>query len=182
MKLAGVTLVMFGFGFALVPLYNVFCEITGLNGKTDQIAAEEAETLIVDESRLITVQFDGNVNTGLPWQFEPGEFSMQVHPGAVTETEFWAENLSSRPVVGQAVPSVAPNEASKYFAKTVCFCFTEQLLEGGERKQMPVQFVIASDLPEDITVVTLSYRFYMNEQATAALADVEGVKLTHNSR
>ena len=180
-KLVVVVVAMFGFGFALVPLYDVFCEITGLNGKTDQLAASDAATLEIDRDRLVTVQFDGNVNSGLPWEFGPEEFSMKVHPGEVATTQYWAENLSSKAIVGQAVPSVAPAEASKYFAKTECFCFTEQLLAAGERKLMPVQFVVASDLPQDIKVMTLSYRFFINEQATAAVAAAEGVTLTQYS-
>lgn len=182
LKLLLLVFVMFGFGFALDPLYDVFCDITGLNGKTDRIAAAEAVSLSVDQSRLITVQFDSNVNSGLPWDFEPELKSMQVHPGEVAYAEYWAENLSSQPVIGQAVPSVAPGEASRHFAKTECFCFTEQKLEPGERKIMPVQFVVASDLPDDIKVLTLSYRFYLNEQATADLAAADGVSLAHHSR
>lgn len=182
LKLVALVFVMFGFGFALVPLYDVFCDITGLNGKTDRIAATEASALSVDESRWVTVQFDGNVNSGLPWEFAPEVKSMKVHPGEVAYAEYWAENLSSKAVIGQAVPSVAPGEASRHFAKTECFCFTEQKLEPGERKLMPVQFVVASDLPEDIKILTLSYRFYLNEQATAELVAANGVSLTHNSR
>lgn len=162
-RLAGrlllVVCLMFGFGYALVPLYQVFCEITGLNGKTGRIdaAAVRAE---VDRDRWVTVEFVASVNTGLPWRLEPLVKRVRVHPGELTEVEFYAENLSSRPRVGQAVPSVAPGEASKYFYKTECFCFTSQELAGGEGRRMPVRFVVDAALPEHIRSLTLSYTFF----------------------
>lgn len=167
-KLAAGALAMFGFGYALVPIYDVFCEVTGLNGKTGAITQAEAEAAAVDRQRVITVAFDTNVNAGLPWRFGPGQRRMQIHPGEIAGTLFYAENLSGRPIVGQAVPSVAPSKASPYFNKTECFCFTQQVLAPGERREMPVRFVVDPDLPEDVTTLTLSYTFF---EAPAAMAE-----------
>ena len=158
----------FAFCFALIPLYSIYCEITGVNGKTGRVQAPAAP--VVDTTRLIEVQFDAAVNAGLPWSFRPKVASMQVHPGQVVEALFEAGNEGGSDLVGQAVPSVAPNRASIYFNKTECFCFTEQLLKAGERREMPVRFVIDPGLPADVRVLTLSYTFYLNDIATDRLA------------
>lgn len=160
LKLGAGAVAMFGFGYALVPLYDVFCEITGLNGKTGVISEAQASTGTVDTARLVTVQFDANLSTALPWRFSPAQTSMQVHPGEVGMTTFYAENLSDRRVTGQAVPSMAPGEASIYFNKTECFCFTQQVLQPRERREMPVRFVIDPGLPAGVSTVTLSYTFF----------------------
>ena len=159
------SVVMVGFGFALVPLYDIICDITGLNGKTGVLTTSE----VVEEgiNHTVTVQFDGTVNSDLPWSFKPEQFSMEVVPGKLYHTEYLAQNISSADVTGQAVPSVAPNEASIYFSKTECFCFTEQLLTAGEKKQMPVTFIVSSDIPKDIDVLTLSYTFFNKSRMTA---------------
>lgn len=171
-KLLTVAIVMFGFGYALVPLYNVFCEITGLNGKTGTIAASEVNKLAVDENRLVTVQFDTNINGELPWQFKANSYQMTVHPGEVKDAVFVVENQSDETIVGQAIPSVAPGEASLYFNKTECFCFTQQTLAPHEKKEMLVRFVVDSNLPEKISTMTLSYTFFLipdaNKNAKAA--------------
>lgn len=169
LRLALVTVLMFGFGYLLVPLYDKFCEVTGLGGRTGEISTSEGVDKRVDESRRVTVHFDANVNSGLPWAFEPTEATMEVHPGRLYETAYRAHNRSDRPVVAQAVPSVAPGQASLYFNKTECFCFTEQMLEAGETRDMPVRFVIDPELPERVELVTLSYIVYQNEEATAML-------------
>ncbi|MCL4169551.1 UNVERIFIED_CONTAM: hypothetical protein GTU68_029822 [Idotea baltica] len=156
---------MVGFGFALVPLYDIICDITGLNGKTGVLAAADVKEQ--DSNHTVTVQFDGTVNSDLPWSFKPQQFSMEVVPGKLYHTEYIAQNVSSFEVTGQAVPSVAPNEASIYFSKTECFCFTEQLLNAGEQKQMPVTFIVSSDIPRDIDVLTLSYTFFNKNRMTA---------------
>ena len=158
-RLAFIALGMFGFGYALVPLYNVLCDITGINGKTGRAEATAYEDA-VDESRTVTVEFVSSVNTGLPWQLKPVVPSIEVHPGALTEVHFEAVNLARDTRVGQAVPSVSPAVASKYFFKTECFCFTEQELAGGEMKMMPVRFVVDKRLPADIKKLTLSYTFF----------------------
>jgi len=158
-RLLLLTVAMFGFGYALVPLYDAFCEITGLNGRPGVVQAE-ALSGEVDQTREITVQFLGNINSSLPWEFYPLEKTMKVHPGQVYETEFFAKNLASHPLVGQAVPSVAPAEASKYFNKTECFCFTRQLFAAGEGRNMPVRFVVGTSLPKNVSTITLAYTFF----------------------
>ncbi len=150
---------MFGFGFAMVPLYNVFCEITGLNGKTNA----EAMTLVesaVDSERLITVEFVANINQAAPWQFKPTVSKMQVHPGEFYRTSYFAQNLTDQLLVGQAVPSVAPGLAAQHFQKIECFCFSRQEFAPNEGRDMPVSFRIDPDLASDITTVTLSYTFF----------------------
>jgi len=158
-RLGVVVLAMFGFGFALVPLYNVFCEITGLNGKTGVVEAKSLDGSF-DESRLVTVEFVGSVNSALPWEFGPVRYKMQVHPGKVYEATFVARNMATEAKIGQAVPSVAPTTASRYFNKTECFCFTAQKFAAGEVRQLPLKFVIDRRLPSEIRTVTLSYTFF----------------------
>ncbi|HEY7841441.1 MAG TPA: cytochrome c oxidase assembly protein [Gammaproteobacteria bacterium] len=167
LKLGATAVAMFGFGYALVPLYDVFCEITGLNGKTGVATAAQIAAG-VDEERLVTVEFDSNVNPALPWKFGPLQKKVQVHPGQIMEVQYFAENTSDRPVVGQAVPSVAPTPASLYFNKTECFCFTQQTLAPGERRVMPVRFIVAPDMPDKYTTLTLSYTFFAAPDQTAA--------------
>lgn len=161
-----VAVLMVGFGFALVPLYDIICDITGLNGKTGVVAAADVKQQNIGHT--VTVQFDGTVNSELPWSFKPKQFSMEVIPGKLYSTEYIAKNISEQDVTGQAVPSVAPSEASIYFSKTECFCFTEQLLTSGEEKYMPVTFIVSSDLPKDIEVLTLSYTFFNKNRMTTA--------------
>jgi cytochrome c oxidase assembly protein subunit 11 len=158
--LAAVTVGMFGFGFALVPLYNVFCAITGLNGKTGRIDADAAMTAVVDTDRRITVEFVTTVDGALPWEFHSIVKKMQVHPGELSEARFYARNLAARAIVGQAIPSVSPGQAGKYFSKTECFCFTQQTLQAGEEQEMPVRFVVDPALPEHVRTITLSYTFF----------------------
>lgn len=167
-KLIGVALGMFAFGFALVPLYDVFCDITGLNGKTGRVSTAVAEAGMVDESRWITVEFIGTVTSELPWRFRPAVPSMKVHPGALNDALFVASNEAAHDIVGQAVPSVAPLEASKYFNKTECFCFTQQLLKSGEEKAMPLRFVVDANLPKSVKRITLAYTFFPVQENLAA--------------
>ena len=161
---------MFGFGYLLVPLYDKFCEITGIGGRTGDAVAEQTLSGEVDTSRLVTVHFDATVNSALPWRFEPTERMMDVHPGQLYETTYVAYNLSDQAVVAQAVPSVAPGQAALFFNKTECFCFTEQLLGPGESRDMPVRFIVDPNLPARTNLVTLSYIIYKNDAATAVLA------------
>ena len=167
--LTAMAIAMFGFGYLLVPLYDKFCEITGIGGRTGVVVEQELGGG-VDESRLVTVHFDANVNSSLPWRFEPSEQMMQVHPGRLYETTYVAYNRADHAVVAQAVPSVAPGQASLYFNKTECFCFTEQRLGPGESRDMPVRFVVDPGLPGRVDLVTLSYIVYQNDEATAVLA------------
>lgn len=171
-RLLGATVLMFAFGYALVPLYNVFCDLTGLNGKTGRLNAAEAAATQLDESRLVTVEFVTNVNAGMPWQFRPLVNKIEVHPGAETTVEFEAVNTAQFTVTGNAVPSVAPSAAARYFNKTECFCFTQQALAAGEAKTMPVRFVIDPKLPAEVTVVTLAYTFFESLEAQAGINPV----------
>ena len=160
-RVAVIAVAMFGFGYLLVPLYDVFCEITGLNGKTGRVdEAEVAARYEPDLSRTVTVQFVANNNLGMPWEFGPTVASMQVHPGKVYSTAFTARNPTARDMVGQAVPSVAPGKASRYFNKTECFCFDQQPLAAGETKDMPLRFIVDPNLPGDVTTLTLAYTVF----------------------
>ena len=158
-KLVFIVLGMFGFGFALVPLYDVFCDITGLNGKTNNSAAVYSADGI-DTSRTITVQFITRTAKGIPWKFEPVINEIQVHPGEMKFVNFYAKNESNKDIVGQAVPSVSPGIAAAYFQKIECFCFTQQPLKANESVEMGLQFYVDMELPEDITTLTLSYTLY----------------------
>jgi cytochrome c oxidase assembly protein subunit 11 len=176
-QLAVFAIAMFGFGYALVPLYDLVCEVTGIGGKTGVISQADAASDQVDEDRLVTVEFDTNVDPDLPWRFKAAEFKMKVHPGQMAEAVFVVENQSDKPVIGKAIPSVAPEKASKFFNKTECFCFTQQTLEAGERKEMLVRFIVGSELPEDILIMTLSYKFFqISDNAEVALSDTKAVK------
>lgn len=150
---------MFGFGFMLVPLYDVICDITGLNGKTGRATAEQV-TQGPDLGREITVKFVASINEVAPWIFSPNDKELKVHPGGVYTTSYYAENKTNRMLVGQAAPSVSPREASLYFKKMECFCFTRQPFEPNEGRDMPVQFVIDRDIPSHVNTVILSYTFF----------------------
>lgn len=164
-KLIGMALGMFVFGFALVPLYDVFCDITGLGGKFDGQPAIVAAQSSMDErpadDRTITVEFIASLNEYAPWEFRPAVASMEVRPGEMYHTTFYARNLTDRELIGQAVPSIAPGQAVKYFNKTECFCFTSQKFAAQEAKDMPLTFVVDPDLPEFIDRLTLSYTFFV---------------------
>lgn len=162
-----VCVVMFGFGFAMVPLYRAFCDLTGINGRMAVVATETgAET---DLTRTITVQFVANRNQDLPWEFRPEVASLQVHPGEVRSVAYFARNLRDTPMIGRAVPSIAPGEAAKYLRKLECFCFTEQRFAGGEARDMPVRFYVDPKLPPGIETLTLSYTFF--DAAPQAVAE-----------
>lgn len=175
-RLCVLVLAMFGFGYALVPLYSVFCEITGagLKGQSGRLSTAAAAAMVEDDSRLITVEFVTSVNAGFPWHFRPLVTKVKVHPGVETEVAFEVINQSSDTVTGQAVPSVAPNEASRYFSKTECFCFTQQKLTAGETRRMPVRFVVNPKLPEHIQTLTLGYTFFRAELPIAAAPEQPG--------
>jgi len=149
---------MFLFAYALVPLYNVFCDITGINGKTrGQALYNNVE---IDKQRVITVEFLTNVNRGMPWEFRPLVKSIQVHPGELNEVQFYAKNRSKQDIVGQSIPSISPGEAALYLNKTECFCFDQQRLKAGEEVDMVVKFYLDADIPEDINRLTLSYQLF----------------------
>jgi cytochrome c oxidase assembly protein subunit 11 len=162
----------FLFGFRVMPpLYRIACEhIFGIKYENKVAGDDKVASLKEDDSRLVEVQFVGNVNSALKWKFAPETFNVKVHPGVLTEAWFEASNLAAEAIVGNAVPSIAPNRASLYFNKTECFCFTEQTLQAGESRRMPVRFIVDPKLPADIKQLTLSYTFYNNEIATKRLA------------
>jgi cytochrome c oxidase assembly protein subunit 11 len=162
-KLIGLALGMFAFGFLLVPLYDVFCDITGIGGKFE-LEASVVETRQSDDNRTITVEFVTALNEYAPWEFRPATASMEVRPGEMYDTTFFARNLTDRNIVGQAVPSIAPGQAVKYFQKTECFCFTSQEFDPREGRDMPLQFVVDPDLPEHIDRLTLSYTFFTTQK------------------
>ena len=149
---------MFVFGYALVPLYDAFCEVTGFGGRTNEAPAVVAEA--ADTSRSIELQFVTTVNEYAPWEFRSSVPAMTVHPGGLYEATFVARNLADRNMTAQAVPSVAPQQASKYFKKLECFCFTTQDFAPHETRELPVRFIIDSDLPDYVDTITLSYTFF----------------------
>lgn len=158
-KLVLVVFAMFGFGFALVPLYDVFCDITGLNGKTNDVAVVYADDGI-DTSRTVKVQFITRMAKGIPWKFEPVINEISVHPGEMKFVNFYAKNESQHDIIGQAVPSVSPGLAAGYFQKIECFCFTQQPLKAGEEVEMGLQFYVDLEIPTEINTLTLSYTLY----------------------
>lgn len=172
LRLAVMAVSMFAFGYLLVPLYEVMCRITGIGGRTNAEAATIAAGQEVSD-RLVTVEFVAVVNEQAPWEFRPTVSSIQVHPGQLYDTAFFARNLTDGALVGSAVPSVAPGQAARHFIKTECFCFTQQNFTPGEGRDMGVQFMIDPALPEFIDRVTLSYTFFVNRPETAKLARSE---------
>ncbi len=148
------------FTIALVPLYNVMCEVTGFNGKTRGQSAKAEKPVKVDESRWVTVEFTSSVMSGLAWDFYPKQSSMKVHPGQLQLATYIAKNVTNAVVTGQAIPSVSPGQAAQYFKKIECFCFQKQALKAGETKEMPLTFYVSPDLPENVQTITLSYAFY----------------------
>jgi cytochrome c oxidase assembly protein subunit 11 len=161
---------MFGFGFALVPLYDVICNVTGLNGKTGGKYEVVADTP-VDSSRVVTVQFLANNNADMPWDFRPETRTLKVRPGEMNETTFFARNPADTAIYAQAVPSVTPSYAAEYLHKTECFCFNRQHLAAGEAINLPLRFIVDRDIPGDITTLTLSYTlFNITDQVHGQLA------------
>ncbi|PTA48797.1 cytochrome c oxidase assembly protein [Shewanella morhuae] len=150
---------MFGFGFALVPLYDVLCDKLGINGKTANTASSY-QAITVDTSRIVTVEFISQVQTGMPWKFEPQTKRLEVHPGELIHTVFLARNVSDRATVGQAIPSVSPGQGAAYFNKTECFCFNQQHLAASTSAELPLIFFVDPQLPESIHTLTLSYTLY----------------------
>ena len=180
-KLGLLAIAMFGFGYLMVPIYNVLCDITGFTGKTGQISQSEARVAEVDLNRLVTVQFDTNVNPALPWEFKATKFKQIVRPGEIAEAKFFVINKSSKSVIGQAIPSVAPEQASLFFNKTECFCFINQVLAPGEKKEMVVRFVVDAKLPEKISTMTLSYTFFKALNENDSVSSVKHKKAIKNN-
>ncbi len=181
--LSGLVLGMFGFGFAMVPLYNLFCQVTGLQsvllrnsvgyqGMWRTSSPQEAS------DRFLTVKFDATVHGELSWDFKPLQRKMRVQPGKTYQVQYLAKNRTGRTIVGQAIPSVVPWQATGYFHKLECFCFVRQTLEGGESQEMPLQFSVSPDLPEGINSLTLSYTFMKSEQQADKSESVEGERVS----
>jgi cytochrome c oxidase assembly protein subunit 11 len=157
-RLILVAIGMFGFGFALWPLYTVLCEVTGLGGRAIQVSEDNSGAVASD--RVVSIRFDASVNSSLPWEFKAKEKVSEYNLGVPSIAFYVAMNPGSDAVTGQATYNVTPPEASLYFVKTECFCFTEQTLAANESRDMPVYFYIKPDLPEHIKDITLSYTFY----------------------
>ena len=167
-KMLGIALGAFVFTFSMVPLYRIACEqVFGVRLEKGPVAVVGAQQA---QARWVTVQFDGGVNSKLPWSVQPDQQSLRVHPGQLYSAAYFARNTSDHPIVGNAVPSIAPSRASGYFSKTECFCFTAQTLAAGESRDMPVRFIVDPGLPADVNTITLSYTFYKNAALTARLA------------
>jgi cytochrome c oxidase assembly protein subunit 11 len=167
LKLLGVALGAFAFTFAMVPLYNIACQkVFGVRLEKGPADAQ-AKAKSPAAERWVTVQFDGGVNSKLPWAFRPEQATMRVQPGVQYEAKFFARNDATHAIVGNAVPSIAPARASGYFSKTECFCFTAQTLQPGEARDMPVRFIVDPSLPADVQTITLSYTFFRNDALTA---------------
>lgn len=159
-RLLVVVIAMFGFGFALGPIYDAVCKATGINGRTSGMVADANALPKVDESRLVKVLFVTTVNGGKPWEFRPEQTEVDVHPGQLTTVVFHAKNPEDHDLIAQAVPNVAPWNAAKHLHKTECFCFSNQSFKVGETKEMPVRFMLDPGLPADVDTVTLSYTFF----------------------
>jgi cytochrome c oxidase assembly protein subunit 11 len=191
-KLCVIALGMFGFGYALVPLYIAICEMTGINvlALSDKlipgVTSSQTANTQIDTSRTITVEFDANARG--PWDFKPAVRSLQVRPGELTTVMYEFQNIQNRTMAAQAIPSYAPRQASPHFNKLECFCFNQYTLSPGEKKQWPVAFVIDPKLPKDVTTITLSYTFFevggktpaapqggLDKSASVALARPAGV-------
>lgn len=157
-KLLFFTVVMFGFGYALVPMYEKFCEVTGINSQ--RISLESKSNFKTDVSRVIAIELDANAR-GLQGKFIPLQSLVQIHPGELAEVMYEIKNESDNEITGQAVPSYSPRNLDQYLRKIECFCFTQQTLKPGEVRQMPVKFFINPELPADIDTVTISYTFFV---------------------
>jgi cytochrome c oxidase assembly protein subunit 11 len=164
-KLSVIVALMFGFGYALVPMYSAICNALGINilSRSElqtygQGAGSLAANTQIDTSRTITVEFDANARG--PWHFKPATRTMQVHPGELSTVMYQFQNIQNRTMAAQAIPSYAPQQAMPYFNKLECFCFNEYTLKAGESKQWPVTFVIDPRLPKDVKTITLSYTFF----------------------
>lgn len=158
LRLAMGAVLMFGFGYLLVPFYNKFCEVTGFYNILQP--SKGPENTQVDTSRLVNVVFDSNLHGDLPWEFRPMQGSVKVHPGELTTVTYEVSNTQEHAITGQAVPSYGPELAGRYFLKLDCFCFTQQTLSPSESRTMPIAFVIDPDLPQDVNTITLSYTFF----------------------
>ena len=167
---------MFAFGFALAPMYEALCNAFGINGRFLEIEKGTYESAVqgqavvghpIDKSRTVKVQFTASRNQDLNWEFRAMQNMVDVHPGEVKTVKFYAKNLTDRTVVAQAVPSIVPGQAVKYFSKIECFCFNQQTFKPGEEREMPLRFVVDAGLPKKISTLTLSYTFFDTDRQQA---------------
>ncbi len=167
---------MFAFAvFVMPPLYDVFCEIAGIGGKTAGQYQPSGEQ-VVDSERVVRVQFVATNNGAMPWDFSPLEYQVKVHPGESTAVKFYARNPTRRDMIAQAIPNVAPASAAPYFHKTECFCFNQQPLKAGEETNMGLVFIVDPELPASVNTITLSYTLFditkMNDKQDETLASL----------
>ncbi len=167
LKLGAVSITMFGFGFALSPLYSLYCKAAGINGTTGNTSSRAAAAGGVEPGRTITVEFTGNAIAGLPWEFRPLTRRIDVHPGDVTTVKYYVRNPAGETITGQAIPSVTPPPGATHFKKIECFCFSQQTLRPGESREMPVRFVVEPGVNPDVHTITLSYAFFNTDEASA---------------
>jgi len=177
LKLLGIVALAFAFGFALVPLYDAFCAVTGLNGKTrgpekigpgGLVGRIPATPSRIDTSRVVSVEFMGTVMPGLPWEMRPLTARLDLHPGELHQVSYRVHNRSDQAIVGQAIPSVTPGLAAQHFDKLDCFCFAQQTLAPGETKDMPLTFIVKPEIDKDIRTISLAYAFFKVPSAKAA--------------
>ncbi len=173
--LVAVVFVMFGFAFAMVPLYQLYCSITGSNSiasNSGRVTAEQYRSDNVNQQRTVMVEFDVTLNNDIPFSVNPAIKSIEVHPGEAITTAYIVKNLSDDTIIMQAVPGITPWQATAFFHKTECFCFTQQTLLAEEEKEMGLRFMVDADLPEDIEVLTLSYTFMNTERDTKSVTGI----------
>jgi cytochrome c oxidase assembly protein subunit 11 len=170
-KLVSISVAMFAFGWALIPMYDLLCELTGLGGRTGDRYTYDAAGVHPDRSRLVQVSFVTNTNAGMPWEFWAETGGVRVHPGEQKEVKFYVRNTTNRRMVGQAIPSVVPNSAAAHFHKTECFCFNHQVLEPGETLEMPMRFIVGTELPQNVPTIALSYALFDVTEFAAETAE-----------
>ena len=168
LKLLGFAFGSFAFGFALIPLYDVLCDLTGF-GNQKALAEQRLSVEAPDDTRTITVDFVAELPSVGNWEFRPLVASMQIHPGRLYATQFMAHNLTGKNTVAQAVPNIAPGQAAGYFRKTECFCFTPQHFAVNEQRPMAVRFVVDPAIPRSVDRITLSYTFYDDSTRVGSL-------------
>lgn len=185
-----IAVAMFGFGFALAPMYEAFCSAFGINGRFVDIqdgsydaSKKVANITEVDKSRVVTVQFTASRNQNMNWEFKALENIVKVNPGEVRVVKFYAKNNTDKTVIAQAVPSISPGQATKYLNKIECFCFTQQTFKPGEAREMPLRFVVDPAMPSKISTLTLAYTFFdtQNRKASNDKANSNVTKLAVNS-
>lgn len=179
-RLGLMALGMFCFGWALIPLYDLLCDITGLNGKTGGQYTFDAAMVQPDKSRLLKINFLTNTNGGMVWDFRSEKGGVRVHPGELKTVNFIVRNPTDKVMVGQAIPSVSPGRAAEHFHKTECFCFEQQILQPGEELNMPMRFLVGPELPKNIESISLSYALFditdTVDQGVLAAATAASVK------